>query len=171
MSSVLILMGSDHDLPRMQEAADALDRLGVSWEMHIASAHRTPDRVSALVSSAEERGVRVIIAGAGMAAHLAGFAAAQTVLPVIAVPLGGSLGGLDALLAEVQMPRGIPVATVAVNGTANAGILAAEILALAYSALAARLRDHRQALRHEVEDKDARLAELGPRAYLGAAHT
>src|SRR5437867_551654 len=128
---VLILMGSDSDLPVMREAKVVLDELGVGSELRVLSAHRTPERTREVIRGAEAAGVKVIIAGAGGAAHLAGAAAAQTTLPVIGVPLAsGALNGLDALYSTVQMPPGVPVATVAIGGARNAGILAAQILAL-----------------------------------------
>jgi len=142
-----ILMGSESDRPRMEGASQVLDELGVAHEVHVMSAHRTPDRVAAYAQGAADRGMKVLIAGAGMAAHLAGAVAARTILPVIGVPLDGSaLLGLDALLATVQMPPGIPVATVAVGkaGAKNAGWLAAQILALGDDGLAARLRERRE---------------------------
>jgi 5-(carboxyamino)imidazole ribonucleotide mutase len=157
--SVLVLMGSDSDLPTMRGALDALAALGVVTEAHVASAHRTPERVRELAAGARGRGVGAIIAGAGGAAHLAGVVAAHTTLPVVAVPISGVLGGLDALLAEVQMPRGVPVATVAVDGAFNAGLLAAEILAVADPALADRLAAYRERLAAEVASKDQRLQE------------
>lgn len=156
---VRILMGSDSDLGTMRGAVDALRMLGVESDAHVASAHRTPARVRGLVEGARAAGIGVIIAGAGGAAHLAGVVAAHTTLPVIAVPISGVLGGLDALLSEVQMPRGIPVATVAVDGAYNAGLLAAAILAVADADLAARLDAYRANLAAEVEAKDARLAQ------------
>jgi phosphoribosylaminoimidazole carboxylase PurE protein len=142
-----ILMGSESDRPRMEGAQQVLEELGVPSEVHVMSAHRTPDKVAAYAEGAAGRGIKVLIAGAGMAAHLAGAVAARTVLPVIGVPLDGSpLLGLDALLATVQMPPGIPVATVAVGkaGARNAGFLAAQIIALGDETLAARLRERRQ---------------------------
>ncbi|MCL6595888.1 MAG: 5-(carboxyamino)imidazole ribonucleotide mutase [Firmicutes bacterium] len=150
-------MGSDSDLGVMRGALEALGMLGVAWEAHVASAHRTPERVRELAATARQRGVGVVIAGAGGAAHLAGVVAAHTTLPVVAVPIAGGLGGLDALLAEVQMPRGVPVATVAVDGAFNAGLLAAEILAVADADLAARLDAYRARLADEVRAKDERL--------------
>ncbi|MCX7599209.1 MAG: 5-(carboxyamino)imidazole ribonucleotide mutase [Armatimonadetes bacterium] len=138
---VLILLGSASDEELMRPCWEQLRELGVPYEARVASAHRTPDLVRELVSSARKRGIQVIIAGAGMAAHLAGAVAALTTLPVIAVPLAGSpLGGLDALLSSVQMPPGVPVATVAINGARNAGVLAAQILALSDEDLASRLQ-------------------------------
>ena len=140
---VLIMMGSDSDLPIMQEAADILTKFGVPYEMRISSAHRSPARTMALASEAAGRGIRVIIAGAGMAAHLAGVVAAKTTLPVIGVPMpGGALNGVDALYSTVQMPGGIPVATMAIGkaGAKNAGIFAVQILALTDERLAEALR-------------------------------
>jgi phosphoribosylaminoimidazole carboxylase PurE protein len=146
-AKVGILMGSESDRERMQPCADVLEALGVPWELHVMSAHRTPGKVAAYAGGARERGLRVLVAGAGMAAHLAGAVAARTTLPVIGVPLDGSpLLGLDALLATVQMPPGIPVATVAVGkaGAKNAGFLAAQILAVEDAALASRLDERRE---------------------------
>jgi len=157
---VLILMGSDSDLKVMEEAASALGKFGIACEMHIASAHRTPDKVRQLAGQARANGFGVIIAGAGMSAHLGGVVAANTTLPVIGVPLAaGALQGVDALLATSQMPRGIPVATVAVGpaGAYNAGLLAAAILAVDDEALAKKLDDFRQELARKVEEKDAAL--------------
>jgi phosphoribosylaminoimidazole carboxylase PurE protein len=153
-----ILMGSDSDLPVMKKAAEILDKFGIPYFMTVASAHRTPERVAALASRAEAEGWKLIIAGAGMAAHLAGFLAAHTVVPVIGVPMdSSSLNGLDALLATVQMPGGIPVATMALGaaGAKNAGILAVEILAAFDSSLRQRLLEFREGLRAEVEEKAA----------------
>ena len=138
--SVGILVGSKSDLPVMEKCTKRLDDLGVEYELEVLSAHRTPDAVAEYVASAPERGIKVFICAAGMAAHLAGAVAARTNLPVIGIPIAaGTLGGFDALLATVQMPSGVPVATVAVNGAANAAVLAAQILALSDSALAERL--------------------------------
>jgi phosphoribosylaminoimidazole carboxylase PurE protein len=141
-----IVMGSESDRPAMEAAGAVLDELGIPFEIQVMSAHRTPAKVAAYAEGAADRGLRVLVAGAGMAAHLAGAVAARTILPVIGVPLDGSpLLGLDALLATVQMPPGIPVATVAVGkaGAKNAGFLAAQILALSDPELARRLRDRR----------------------------
>ena len=157
---VLILMGSDSDLPVMEESAKVLQEFGVASEMHISSAHRSPARTSELARTAAGRGIKVIIAGAGMAAHLAGVIAAETTLPVIAVPLpGGALNGLDALYAMVQMPGGIPVATMAIGkaGAKNAALLAVQILALSDARLATALVHHRERMAQEVEEKDALL--------------
>ena len=141
---VAILMGSPNDAGKMRPAAELLARFGIEAEEHVLSAHRTPAAVAAFASAAREAGFAALICGAGMAAHLAGVVAAHTTLPVIGVPLsGGALGGVDALYATVQMPRGIPVATVAVDGAANAGILAAEIVAVTDAAVAAALAEFR----------------------------
>jgi phosphoribosylaminoimidazole carboxylase PurE protein len=160
---VAILMGSDSDLPVMRGAADVLADFGVAHEVRIVSAHRSPGRAAEYVSSARGRGVQVIIAGAGLAAHLAGAAAANTALPVIGVPLAssGGLGGLDALLSTVQMPPGVPVATVAIDGARNAAHLALRILALADDELAARVEAHRQRMDVDLAAKNARLQEAG----------
>lgn len=160
MSRVLILMGSSNDWSVMQKAGAALDELDISWEAHVSSAHRSPDRTAALVQGARENGVEVIVCGAGMAAHLAGVVAAQTVLPVIAVPIAsGALGGLDALLASVQMPPGVPVATVAVDGARNAGILAAQVMALHDEDLTARLENMKEKMAAAVEAAEQSLQE------------
>jgi 5-(carboxyamino)imidazole ribonucleotide mutase len=157
---VLIMMGSDSDLPVMQEAADILAKFGVPYEIRISSAHRSPVRTMALASEAAGRGIRVIIAGAGMAAHLAGVVAAKTTLPVIGVPMsGGALNGVDALYSTVQMPAGIPVATMAIGkaGAKNAGIFAVQVLALTDARLEAALGLYRREMDREVEAKDAAL--------------
>ncbi|MGH9153119.1 MAG: 5-(carboxyamino)imidazole ribonucleotide mutase [Acidimicrobiales bacterium] len=141
---VAVLMGSPNDRDKMKGAAAMLERFGVKCYERVMSAHRTPGEVAAFASSAREEGFAAVICGAGMAAHLAGVVAAHTTLPVIGVPLsGGALGGVDALYATVQMPKGIPVATVAVDGSANAGLLAVAILAVTDQALAARLAEFR----------------------------
>lgn len=150
---VAILMGSASDLETMAEAARELDKFGVGWELEVTSAHRSPAYTAQFVREAEARGVQVFIAGAGMAAHLAGAVAAHTAKPVLGVPLGGStLGGLDALLSTVQMPKGVPVATVAIGkpGAANAGMLAVQILALADPELARRLADRKASMAKET---------------------
>lgn len=145
---VAILMGSDKDLPKMQPAADVLDGFGVPHDVHVMSAHRTPGRVAEFAAAARADGFGVIICGAGKAAHLAGAVAAHSTVPVIGVPIAaGGLGGLDALLSTVQMPTGIPVATVAVDGAANAAYLAVAILAVNDSALATALDAYRESLR------------------------
>jgi len=142
-----ILTGSASDLPVMQQAGAILERFEVPHELHVMSAHRNPDAVDAYASMAEERGLRVLICGAGMAAHLAGAVAARTTLPVIGVPiLSDTLGGADALFATVQMPRGVPVATVAIGGAVNAAILAVQILATSDESLRVRLREFKQSL-------------------------
>ena len=166
---VLILMGSDSDLKIMNEAAKALQALEVETEIRISSAHRVPDKTMGLARDAKANGFGAIIAGAGLAAHLPGVVAACTTLPVIGVPIqGGAISGLDALYAIVQMPKGIPVATVAINGAFNAGLLAAQILATGDEALADRLVQYRAKLAAEVEGKDAKLQEIGVEGYLNA---
>jgi len=155
---VLILIGSDSDLPVMQEAGRVLTEFGVSFDLTVASAHRSPERAAKYAREAEGRGVGVIIAAAGGAAHLAGAVAAQTVLPVIGVPLAGSaVNGLDALLATVQMPAGVPVATVAIGGARNAALLAVQVLAAADDQLRDRFRAYKERLAREVEEKAARI--------------
>ena len=154
-----ILLGSDSDLPVVEKAFATLRELGIPFEAHIYSAHRTPREAAEFTATARERGFGVLIAAAGMAAHLAGAVAANTTLPVIGIPCKSStLDGLDALLSTVQMPTGIPVATVAIGGAANAALLAAEILALGDDALAERLIARREADRQKVLEKDAALA-------------
>ena len=158
--AVLILMGSDSDAPVMQAAVDLLQELRISCEMTVASAHRSPERVMRLVSEAPGRGVKVFIVGAGAAAHLAGVVAAHTTLPVIGVPIDSSaLKGLDALLSTVQMPPGVPVATVSIGkpGATNAGVLAAQILALSDPDLAGRLQEYKKRLADKVEQAASRL--------------
>jgi len=167
MALVGIVMGSDSDLPIMSKAADILDELGVSYEMTIISAHREPDVFFDYAKTAEEKGFKVIIAGAGMAAHLPGMCAAIFPMPVIGIPMHTtSLGGRDSLYSIVQMPSGIPVATVAINGGANAGLLAAKILATSDEALLRRLKDYSAKLKEQVEAKDAKLKEVGRKAYM-----
>ncbi|MDA8429885.1 MAG: 5-(carboxyamino)imidazole ribonucleotide mutase [Geobacteraceae bacterium] len=155
---VLIVMGSENDLPVMQEAADVLAEFGVACEMRISSAHRSPLRTMNLATEAAGRGIRIIIAGAGMAAHLAGVIASKTTLPVIGVPMpGGSLNGVDALYSTVQMPGGIPVATMAIGkaGAKNAGIFAVQILALTEERLAKALEEYRREMDEECARKDS----------------
>ena len=157
---VLIVMGSDSDLSVMEEGAKILAEFGVPYEMRISSAHRSPRRTATLAAEASGRGIRVIIAGAGMAAHLAGVIAAETLLPVIGVPMGGGeLDGLDALYSTVQMPGGIPVATMAIGkaGAKNAGILAVQILALGNENLTNALTSYRESMAEAVAAKDAAL--------------
>jgi 5-(carboxyamino)imidazole ribonucleotide mutase len=161
-AKVLIVMGSDSDLPVMEEAAKILQQFGVPFEMRISSAHRCPDTTAQLSAEAEGRGLKVIIAGAGMAAHLAGVMAAGTILPVIGVPIGGGgLNGVDALHSTVQMPGGIPVATVAIGkaGAKNAGILAVQMLALSEPALTHQLKEFKKSMAREVASKDRELQE------------
>ena len=166
MKKVGIVMGSDSDMPVMSKAAAILDKLGVEYEMKIISAHREPDVFFEYAKTAEEKGFKVIIAGAGMAAHLPGMCAAIFPMPVIGVPMSGkNLDGMDALYSIVQMPSGIPVATVAINGGANAGLLAAKILATSDPELLDRLKAYSQELKEQVEAKDARLQEVGYQAY------
>ena len=160
MKKVGIVMGSDSDLPVIKKATDLLRTLGVEFEVHVYSAHRTPDEARDFARSARENGFGVMICAAGMAAHLAGAIAANTTLPVIGIPCSSAcLDGLDALLSTVQMPSGIPVATVAVNGGANAALLACEILALAEPELAAKLDAKREADAAAVLTKDAAILE------------
>ena len=162
-----IIMGSDSDLPVMQEAAKVCEEYGVAYEVTVVSAHRTPDRLVSYAREAEGRGLRVIVAGAGGAAHLPGMTASMTNLPVIGVPVKGkNLEGMDSLLSIVQMPPGIPVATVAVNGAKNAGILAVKILATADGALRAKLGAAAESLNKEVKDKAAKLEQVGFKKYL-----
>jgi 5-(carboxyamino)imidazole ribonucleotide mutase len=159
---VLMVMGSDSDLPVMEEAAKILRQFGVPFEMRISSAHRCPDRTAQLSAEAEGRGVKIIIAGAGVAAHLAGVMAAGTILPVIGVPIaGGAINGIDALYSTVQMPGGIPVATVAIGraGAKNAGILAVQMLSLSDASLVRKLKEFRESMAREVEAKDRELQE------------
>lgn len=156
---VLILMGSDSDLPVMQETAKVLEEFGVSFEMTVSSAHRSPERTKELVDKAKVDGVKVIIASAGLAAHLAGVVAADFPLPVIGVPLvSGSLNGVDALLSTMQMPPGVPVATVAINGAKNAAVLAVQILATSDSNLEEKLIEYKEELAKSIEEKAERLS-------------
>ena len=175
MAKVGIVMGSDSDMPVMSKAADMLEKFGIEYEMKIISAHREPDVFFEYAKTAEEKGFKVIIAGAGMAAHLPGMCAAIFPMPVIGIPMHTtSLGGRDSLYSIVQMPSGIPVATVAINGGANAGILAAKILAVSDAAkilatsdpeLLAKLKAYTQEMKEQVEAKDAKLQETGYRNY------
>ena len=157
---VSIIMGSTSDLPVMEKAAKFLDDMQIPFEMNALSAHRTPAEVETFAREAKGRGLRVIIAGAGMAAALPGVVAACTTLPVIGVPIKGMLDGLDALLSIVQMPPGIPVATVGVNGALNAAILAAEMLALADTAVADRLETYKNGLKSKIVKANSDLAEV-----------
>ena len=166
MAQVGIVMGSDSDMPVMSKAADVLTALGISFEMRIISAHREPDVFFEYAKSAEEKGFKVIIAGAGMAAHLPGMCAAIFPMPVIGIPMHTtSLGGRDSLYSSVQMPSGIPVATVAINGGANAGLLAAKILATSDGELLDRLKAYSQNLKESVQKKDERLQQTGYENY------
>lgn len=161
-----IVMGSDSDMPVMAKAADILEKLGIDYEMTIISAHREPDVFFEYAKSAEAKGFKVIIAGAGMAAHLPGMCAAIFPMPVIGIPMHTtSLGGRDSLYSIVQMPSGIPVATVAINGGANAGLLAAKILATSDDAILQKLKEYSKELKEQVQAKDARLQEVGYQNY------
>ncbi len=167
MATVGIIMGSDSDLAIMKEAGDILEQFAVPYEYTICSAHRLPARTAAYASEAQGRGLKIIIAGAGGAAHLPGVLAAYTLLPVIGVPVKTStLSGVDSLYSIVQMPKGIPVATVAINGAANAALLALEILALNDAGLRERLQVYRENMAVEVTAKDRRLKEVGADIYL-----
>lgn len=153
-----ILMGSDSDLPIMEKAAEVLKEMGVPFEMDISSAHRLPDKTAEYSKNARQRGIEVLIAGAGMAAHLAGAVAANTTLPVIGVPLkSGALNGVDALYSTVQMPPGIPVATVAIDGAKNAAYLACSILSIKYPAIAEKLEAFRKEMRESLIAKSEKL--------------
>ena len=166
MAKVGIVMGSDSDMPVMAKAAEILDEFGISYEMRIISAHREPEEFFEFANTAEEKGFKVIIAGAGMAAHLPGMCAAIFPMPVIGIPMHTtSLGGRDSLYSIVQMPSGIPVATVAINGGANAGILAAKILATGDKELLDKLKAYKASLKDSVVAKDARLQEVGYKNY------
>jgi phosphoribosylaminoimidazole carboxylase PurE protein len=159
---VSIVMGSDSDLEIMREAGKALDDFGIGYEMDVTSAHRSPDRSADFAKKAAERGIKVIIAGAGGAAHLAGVIAAHTILPVIGVPIPStSLNGMDSLLSTVQMPAGIPVATVAIGkpGATNAGILAAQMIGLSDESIAKKMHAHKEKLARGVEEKSRKLRE------------
>lgn len=167
MAKVGIVMGSDSDMPIMAKAADILEELGIDYEMTIISAHREPDVFFEYAKTAEEKGFKVIIAGAGMAAHLPGMCAAIFPMPVIGIPMHtASLGGRDSLYSIVQMPSGIPVATVAIGGGANAGLLAAKILATSDPELLKRLKEYSEKLKEQVMAKDARLQEVGYQEYM-----
>ena len=163
MKKVAVIMGSPSDMGKMQGAAEQLKEFGIPHTVHILSAHRTPAAAAEFARTARDNGYGVIICAAGMAAHLAGAFAGQTILPVIGVPLdGGAMGGLDALLATVQMPSGIPVATVAINGAKNAAVLAAQILAVSDEELAVKLDKAREKMAAQIAEKEAKLqAELG----------
>ena len=167
MAKVGIVMGSDSDMPVMAKAAEILDKFGIDYEMTIISAHREPDIFFEWAKGAKDRGVKVIIAGAGKAAHLPGMCAAIFPLPVIGIPMKTSdLGGVDSLYSIVQMPSGIPVATVAINGGANAGILAAKILATSDEELLGKLKAYSENLKEDVEKKAEKLEKIGYKEYL-----
>ncbi|MBE5891810.1 MAG: 5-(carboxyamino)imidazole ribonucleotide mutase [Lachnospiraceae bacterium] len=167
MQKVGIVMGSDSDMPVMAKAADILEELGIDYEITVISAHREPDVFFEYAKTAEEKGFKVIIAGAGMAAHLPGMCAAIFPMPVIGIPMHTtSLGGRDSLYSIVQMPSGIPVATVAINGGANAGLLAAKILATSNPEILQKLKNYSEKLKNQVVAKDAKLQEIGYKAYL-----
>lgn len=167
MARVGIVMGSDSDMPVMSKAADMLEKLGVSYEMKIISAHREPDVFFEYAKSAEEKGFKVIIAGAGMAAHLPGMCAAIFPMPVIGIPMHTkSLGGVDSLYSIVQMPSGIPVATVAIDGGANAGLLAVKMLAMSDESLLAKLKEYIAGMKDTVMKKAKKLSELGYKGYM-----
>ena len=167
MAKVGIVMGSDSDMPIMAKAAEILDKLGIDYEMTIISAHREPDVFFDRAKSAEDKGFKVIIAGAGKAAHLPGMCAAIFPMPVIGIPMKTSdLGGVDSLYSIVQMPSGIPVATVAINGGANAGILAAKILATSDAELLAKLKAYSESLKNDVVKKAEKLEQVGYKEYL-----
>ena len=166
MATVGIVMGSDSDMPVMAKAAEMLDKFGIDYEMKIISAHREPDIFFEWAKGAEARGTKVIIAGAGKAAHLPGMCAALFPMPVIGIPMKTSdLGGVDSLYSIVQMPSGIPVATVAINGGQNAGILAAKILATSDADLLQKLKDYNEEMKNQVVKKDAKLQEVGYKEY------
>ena len=169
MAKVGIVMGSDSDLSVMSKAAEILDKFGVDYEMTIISAHREPDEFFEYASNAEEKGFKVIIAGAGMAAHLPGMCAAIFPMPVIGVPMHtSSLGGRDSLYSIVQMPSGIPVATVAINGGANAGILAVKMLAISDADLLQKLKEYKDELKDGVAAKAEKLEKMGYKEYLNS---
>lgn len=166
MAKVGIVMGSDSDMPVMSKAADMLEKFGIDYEMTIISAHREPDVFFEYAKTAEEKGFKVIIAGAGMAAHLPGMCAAIFPMPVIGIPMHTtSLGGRDSLYSIVQMPSGIPVATVAINGGANAGILAAKILATSDPELLQKVKDYAAQLKQQVVERDQKLQQVGYKNY------
>lgn len=167
MAKVSIVMGSDSDMPIMAQAAEILEKLGVEFEMTVISAHREPDIFFEYAKTAEARGIKVIIAGAGKAAHLPGMCAALFPMPVIGIPMKTSdLGGVDSLYSIVQMPSGIPVATVAINGGTNAGILAAKILATSDDELLKRLKDYSENLKNDVVKKAEKLDQIGYKEYV-----
>lgn len=161
-----ILMGSDSDLSVMQEAAKVLEEFGIGFEITVCSAHRTPDRAHEYAKTAVDRGLKIIIAAAGGAAHLAGVTAANTPLPVIGVPIHSKLDGIDSFVSTLQMPPGIPVATMAIDGAKNAGLLAVQMLALADDGLMKKMSDYKKKLAEQVNAKAKKLEELGYKKYL-----
>ena len=168
MTKVAIIMGSDSDLPVMKDAAAILDELQVSYELTVVSAHRTPERMYDYAKSAPEKGIEVIIAGAGGAAHLPGMVASMTHLPVIGVPVKSrGMDGIDSLYSIVQMPPGVPVATVAINGAKNAGLLAAQIVGTADSELQERMKAYKATMKSQVIAKAEKLEDIGYKKYLG----
>ncbi len=167
MATVSIVMGSDSDMPVMSQAAKVLEEFGIEYEMRIISAHREPDEFFTYAKGAEERGVKVIIAGAGKAAHLPGMCAALFPMPVIGIPMKTSdLGGVDSLYSIVQMPSGIPVATVAINGGKNAGILAAKILSASDAGLLSKVKEYTENMKNDVMAKDEKLQKNGYEVFL-----
>jgi 5-(carboxyamino)imidazole ribonucleotide mutase len=167
MKPISIIMGSDSDLPVMQEAAKILEYLGLDYELTIISAHRTPERMMSFAKEAHERGIKVIIAGAGGAAHLPGMVAAISPLPVIGVPIksSNSIDGWDSVLSILQMPGGVPVATVALNGAKNAGILAAQIVGSSDPSVLSRIQDYKASLQDAVKEKYTKLESTGWKNY------
>jgi 5-(carboxyamino)imidazole ribonucleotide mutase len=158
-----ILMGSESDLPIMEKAAEVLEEMGISYEMEISSAHRLPDKTAHYAKTARKRGIEVLVAGAGMAAHLAGALASHTTLPVIGVPIkSGALDGADALYSTVQMPPGVPVATVGIDGAKNAAYLASEILSIKYPEIAKKLEDFRSKMKRSLEEKSKTIKKKRP---------
>jgi 5-(carboxyamino)imidazole ribonucleotide mutase len=158
-----ILMGSESDLPIMEKTAEVLEEMGISYEMEISSAHRLPDKTAQYAKTARKRGIEVLVAGAGMAAHLAGALASHTTLPVIGVPIKtGALDGADALYSTVQMPPGVPVATVGIDGAKNAAYLASEILSIKYPEIAKKLEDFRSKMKRSLEEKSKAIKKKRP---------
>ncbi|MBZ4688677.1 MAG: phosphoribosylaminoimidazole carboxylase [Clostridiales bacterium] len=167
MLKVGIVMGSDSDLPVVKKAVDILEKFKVEYEIHIASAHRTPQKTAEFARNARDNGIGVIIAAAGGAAHLPGVIAAETILPVVGIPIKTStLGGVDSLYSIVQMPKGIPVAGMAINGAENAALFAVQILSLGNPEFFEKMKEYRAEMAQQVEEKDSKLQELGPEEYL-----
>ncbi len=171
MAKIEIILGSDSDLMCFKSAIELLDGFGVGYKIHIASAHRSPEKVKQILHNAEESGTQVIIAAAGMAAHLPGVVASQTLIPVIGVPIGKTFDGMDALFSIVQMPTGFPVATVAVDAAQNAALLAMQMMAATDADLRAKLVRYRHSLADTVEKKDKELQLLGVKGYLAKYST